>query len=104
MTIRIRKTDKRFGGYEHFQYVVDLPGYRRPHKIVLFNEIRKWCADTWGLTCEKDAYLDLVASGATDALDYKWVWHHDSFSLDFKIFLVSDKELTWFNIKWSGYC
>lgn len=103
MTIRIRKTDRRFHGHEHFRYVIDIPGLRRPQRIMLFNQIRSWCADTWGLTCEKDTYLDLIDSKINETIDYKWVWHHEGFSLDFKIFLASEKELNWFKLRWSDH-
>lgn len=103
MAIRIRKTDKRFHGHEYFRYVVDLPGVRRPQRILLFNEVRAWCVDTWGLACEKDAYLDLLDSNLDNLPNYKWVWHHDGFSLHFKIFLASEKELMWFKLRWSEH-
>jgi hypothetical protein len=105
MKIKISKTDKRYTGYRHFQYVVDLQytndqtttvlGSRRNHKIKKFHEIRDWCIQTWGMSCEREHWLSLVD---TEPHNAHWCWQTE-FN-DIKIYLKTDKEANWFKLKW----
>ncbi len=103
MMLTIRKTDKRFTGSDKFKYVVDIrtnsPGLvnSRIVKLNKFHEIRDWCITTWGMSCEREHWLTIDAIDNSN-LNTHWCWHTEFY--DAKIYLASDKEVTWFKLKW----
>jgi hypothetical protein len=100
---KIRKTDKRHKGYELFEYVCDLrstTAVRLSDRYLAFNEIRDWCTLTWGNSCERDHYISIVDAGMSDKLNTHWCWHSDAY--DMKLFFVSDKDVTWFKLRWAS--
>ena len=112
--LSIVKTDKRFIGSEILKYVISLhpatsspPNYyfgsiypkihSRTNRILNFNMIRDWCIQTWGMSCERTLYLDLKLFDI-DTINKHWCWHTDG--NEFKIYLMSEKDLNWFKLKW----
>jgi hypothetical protein len=104
MLLTIKKTDKRHTGRDLWHYVVVVEAKRysglagRGQRILDLNEIRNWCVQTWGSSCELELWM--VANGTTDStnLNQHWCWHtnYDNY----KIYLRSDKEANWFKLKW----
>lgn len=101
MKITVRKTDKRHTGHDIFGYVADVqwPGIgRRSERINDFLEVRKWCWDTLGNSCERDHWLELHKKGLGNDLNQRWCWQTDFGN--FKIYLRTEKEANWFKLKW----
>lgn len=105
MKITVRKTDKRYTGSDVFGYVVDIKNtsfaiihtkLNKSQRITKFQEVRDWCIQTWGMSCEREHYLQMLA----DEFDVNthWCWHTEFY--DTKIYLRSDKEANWFKLKW----
>ncbi len=107
MKISIRKTDKRFTGSDVLRYVVDIKvAYsvpmingtgRKTIRLKKFQEVRQWCIDTFGMSCERDHYLHLLTSDP-DSVNSRWCWHTEFH--DTKIYFASEKEANWFKLKW----
>ncbi len=99
MKIVIKKTDKRHTGHGVFDYVADVrvPGLGRRSEAVLdFIEVRKWCWETFGPSCEREHWLDLQKF--KQPVNERWCWHTDFGN--FKIYIRTEKEANWFRLKW----
>ena len=104
MKHKAKKLDQRYNGGEHFKYMVDVTrsislqnpnkyqGSNRMEKLQAFVDMRTWCWETWGASCEMGAYLPLKQ---------EQVWSWDSEHANLRIYLKTDKELAWFQLKWS---
>ena len=103
MTITVKKTDKRMNGHLHWQYValVTSPGvYGRTgiaQKVLTLHDVRIWCWDTYGSSCELPHWL-LLHDNQWGIPNDKWCWHTENDN--FKIYLRTDKEANWFKLKW----
>lgn len=111
--IEIKKTDGRHTGTEYFKYVMTVkrsvrslpimtftPGkYVRSFLLQEFDELRHWCVDTWGMSCDRTHYLDLKKSDY-QGLNIHWCWHTEY--KDLKIYLASEKEANWMKLRWGG--
>ena len=115
--LSIQKTDKRFVGSEILKYLINIENensspinfyygsgtgfpniHSRTIKILNFNMIRDWCIQTWGMSCERTLYLDLNLA-EIDSINKHWCWHSEG--NEFKIYLMSEKDLNWFKLKWT---
>ena len=74
-------------GFVNFKYVAKL---RRRTDSKKFKEMRQWCWETLGPSCE------LVIMDKND--NFPWAWIHDTYRS--RILLRSDKELAWFKLRW----
>jgi hypothetical protein len=104
MNLTIKKTDKRHTGGGQWKWLVIVE--RRPavpygspamiQKTQDLNEIRDWCWQTYGASCELEFWLRVPEDG--QKRNEKWCWHtnYDNF----KIYLRTDKEVNWFKLKW----
>ena len=109
MKLKIRKTDARFTGNDFFKYVVDVraDGMSVPiigglqqqiaRRVLNFIEVRDWCIQTWGMSCERTIYLDILGAEGRQ-VNTHWSWHTEFGET--KIYLSSDKEANWFKLKW----
>lgn len=111
LNLSIRRTDKRFTGSDQFKFVVDVllefthtvglgtnvSNSVRLQRLIDFDELRRWCIQTWDMSCERGFYLDLSIS-ETFQLNEHWCWHTEN--EEFKIYLKTDKEANWFKLKW----
>jgi hypothetical protein len=105
MKITVRKTDKRYTGSDVFGYVVDIKNtsfaiihtkLNKSQKIKQFQEVRDWCIQTWGMSCEREHYLQMTADDFPT--NEHWCWHTEFY--DTKIYLCTEKEANWFKLKW----
>lgn len=110
--IEIKKTDGRHTGHGHFAFYATVKReYRRPSApsmstvfqnrlslIKEYNDLRKWCVDTWGMSCDRTHYLELVDHDPA-YLNTHWCWHTEYNEL--KIYMKSDKESNWMKLRWS---
>lgn len=102
---QVRRTDRRMNGVEYFDYIAspkmtkyDLQGlsHKQRYYQTMLVEVRDWCWQTWGSSCELSFYMSL--RGFDSALNDRWCWHTEYDS--HKIYLKSDKEANWFKLKW----
>ena len=105
MKITVKKTDKRYTGSDIFGYVVDINNssfpviynkFSKGQKLKKFQDVRNWCIETWGMSCEREHYLHLLTDEV--AVNTHWCWHTEFY--DAKIYLRTDKEANWFKLKW----
>ena len=108
--IEVAKTDSRHTGSEKFKYFAVVKGNPLTHvswqgasyaktvrlqKLEEFDNVRKWCVETWGMSCERSLYLMMHGS---KQLNPHWCWHTEYDN--FKIYFASEAEATWFKLKW----
>lgn len=93
--MQIKKLDRRMNGYGDFNYGIDLWS----DNSTKFNEIRTWCWETFGPSCELDIWNDL--DRPTDTRNEKWAWDRGQYNKSFRcvVYLQSDKELNWFKLR-----
>lgn len=100
--IEIRKTDKRHTGSGHFAYVLEVKGnpgkFDPAGRMAEFNQVREWAWQTWGASCDRSHWLTMN-NGYRFPVNTHWCWHTEFNEL--KIYLASDKEVTWAKLKWS---
>ena len=106
LQLKFTKLDKRHRGHDEFQYYVtvqDKPIHRyRPGgtSYVGFFALRSLCAETWGLSCERELYLKLKHENRYIELNNHWAWHTDINNGQYRIYLRSDEERAWLLLKW----
>jgi hypothetical protein len=97
-----KKLDKRYNGGHLFKYIVDVgrsvvsesvfyAGQSRILRRKEFVDIQHWAWQTWGPSCDLTSYAMLEK-------EYLWSWDQEHNNL--RIFLKSDKELAWFQLRW----
>lgn len=92
--------DNRFTGYKHFRYRVKTLGDYTV-RYSTFIDIRTWCWDTWGSSCERDILIELA--DRDEGFLRLWSWHTERYNkrfADVYIYLASDAELSLFELKW----
>ena len=86
--MKLKKLDARMNGYGNFKYVVK---FRKRFDSDRFIAIRNWCWEQWGPSCELELW--------SEAINPVWAWAVTEF--DVKIYIDSDKEASWYTLKWS---
>ena len=86
--MKLKKLDARMKGYGDFKYAAK---FRKSGDRERFIEIRNWCWETWGPSCE----LEFWKEDRNPA----WSWAVTEFEM--KIYLDGDKEASWYTLKWS---
>lgn len=89
--MKLKKLDARNKGYGQFVYMVSFHCLRDKQK---FCEVRNWCWQQWGTSCELDLY-----SAVTNKSE-SWSWLVDEYRMN--IYLTTDKEYQWFLLRWYG--
>ena len=82
-------------------------------KIIRFNQLRDWCWDTWGPSCDlKDYdrvhelhnYVSLAqyndSTYTYNALNEHWCWSNEEDHRQKRIYLAGDEERTWLETRW----
>ena len=86
--MKIQKLDRRMNGYDHFTHrVVFLD-----REIVDFIDIRNWCWQQWGASCEYDFW-----NRYGDRRNENWCWVSNNYN---KLIYLGEKQLQWFLLKW----
>lgn len=103
----VKLLDRRYTGSHYFKYRIALNGPTEPgdfySKLELWKDIRDWCDDTWGHSCEVNIHAIMMNRGRpTNA---KWAWLHRGPSMrqrgnEYFFFLKDDKDLTLFELRW----
>lgn len=87
--MKSKKLDKRHKGYSQFKYSVDF-SWREKTK---FCEVRNWCWEQWGPSCEINIAEELAEKP-------NWCWLFDDWRC--RIYFISEKEYQWFILKWQS--
>lgn len=104
---KITKLNRKYTGYEYFQYIVTVE-HPKTNRYADTQELRQqwfalreWCWSTWGPSKELEDWLRSRIMDPTKAVGQNehWVWQNDRYAT--RIYLTSDKELTWFKLRWS---
>ena len=82
----VKELDRRYTGGYHFNYCIDFLYRQGP----LFREIREWCWQTWGPSCE----LKFISQEETP----KWAWITDNHRT--RIYFRDDEEVNWYKLRW----
>ena len=86
--MKLKKLDARMNGFGDFKY---LAKFRKRADRSQFIAIRNWCWEQWGPSCE----LELWNADVNPT----WAWVVSEFEM--KIYINSDKEASWYTLKWS---
>jgi hypothetical protein len=93
--VKFKKLDRRMTGYGQFTHVADF-AYGKDDRIN-FILARRWCEEQWGETVEFDFWTDY-----DEFKNPAWTWERGEFNKTYRcrIFFVSEKEASWFALKW----
>ena len=98
---KIIKSDRRYNGYNHFKYIVDV---RRTgeygENVFNYNLMRDWCIATWGSSCELDDWQTLNHLYKEHKINQNWCWQTEHGNR--RIYLRTDKEANWFKLKYGN--
>jgi hypothetical protein len=82
----ITELDRRYTGGNYFKYGLDFT-YKQGS---LFCDVREWCWETWGPSCE----LKFIE----DDKEYKWAWITDNHRT--RIYFRDTAEVNWYKLRW----
>ena len=85
--------DRRHKGHGTFVRRVQVLG-SSTDKVKNFNQLRVWCWETFGPSCERDSYC---SAGMTS----KWAWHIDDDYYSPFIYLSNSETESLFKLKWA---
>lgn len=105
------KINGRYKGYPTFTHYVSL---RKSPTLILYRsdyiadfcELREWCRNTWGPSCELDDY-DYIAKynemwkqtqDKDSVLNEFWAWHVKD---NTRRIYLTEKGKSWFDLAWS---
>lgn len=102
-TYQVRPMDRRFIGTGEWAWIVDVHGdisgpRNISHRLIIFNQIRGWCWNTWGPSCERDLYLSILKNSSNRDLNPHWAWNTEFNHLS--LYLKTDQELALLKLKW----
>lgn len=122
--IQFTKLDGRHTGHHLFKWYLKLDNPNRPdyirfnntmhsaqtridtriNRIVDFTVLRQWCWETWGPSCDHKDYMEMhyhTPLGIEADLNQHWCWSNDERQKEFRIYLVSDEEKLWTELRWN---
>jgi hypothetical protein len=82
------KLDARYNGFTRFRYMAKCDHTEQE----LFCQIRQWCWEQWGPSCEQ-SLISFLEEKPT-----KWSW--DSEHGNLRVLMATEKEYQWFLLKW----
>ncbi len=96
---QIVKTDGRHAANERFQYYVQMQySVNYAERLRSFLELRDYCVQIWGNSCERDYYIKAANAPGVDWLNKHWCWH----TADgiWRLYFATESDINWFNLKW----
>lgn len=90
---KLQKLDRRHSGNDRFAYRIEF----YPNQTKLFNQVREWCWDNWGSSCELDLAYD---DGWISKKEIKWCWRFDESPRAIFLYFKSDVEASVYSLKW----
>lgn len=86
--MRKGKLDARYTGFDKFKHYASF----RYNEMEKFVEVRQWCWETFGPSCEMQIHHKLSTP------NHSWSWILDDYRS--RIYFATDKEYQWFLLKW----
>mgnify|MGYP003350384398 FL=1 len=108
--LNITKLDRRHTGYNVMKYYIEVNRFEvhgKDERTRFFKDYRAWCWDQFGPGCELDYVAITLGTTSIVTPEEKifglptremWAWRTDYDNQ--RIFLKSDRELSWFKLKW----
>jgi len=109
MKYKIQKLDGRYAHREYFAYtIVFQPRMRPDHKGILwFNDVKRWFERTYGASSEIREWREMLRyhnafisymekEKLSDHVNFNWSWSNGY--EDLRIYVKSDKELSFFKL------
>ena len=99
--LKLEKLDGRHKGYGPFKYRIWVNG-PASDRIWNFTDLREWCWQVWGSSCERDIYMFGYYNQDQKIQNEHWAWHYDrdARSGNLFIYLTNDEALSFFKLKW----
>ncbi len=99
---KLIKLDKRFAGHRDFEYRVEVMNYnfQREDQILMYLDVRKWCWEQFGPSCELDLHRSILRQSMRDPETHvpQWAWRTTD---DHQYFLFfAGSAMTHFNMFW----
>jgi len=95
MSLRLETLDGRHSGKIFFKYRVWV--YGGADGIRDFIQIRNWCWEVWGPSCERDDHILSYKDPEVDTNKH-WAWLTDG---NYRyVYLTNDQALAFFKLKW----
>lgn len=114
MKWKITKLDRRHSGYNVMKYMIEIDrrsvpiGASKDEQIAFFKDMRVWFWDSYGPGSEL-AYVAIQMSTSSEEPNRssfglptkeRWAWQTDFGHM--RLYLKSDAEMTFFNLKFTG--
>lgn len=100
MSHEITTLDRRHTGFAEFKYFIKTKYDKRPSDAEhQFNELRKWCWETWGPSKELEHWLKSSHDMNAPCQNLHWAWHNDA-NANRRIYLKTDQELVLYKLRW----
>lgn len=77
-------------GYGNFTHFVDFRKIERNK----FLEIRNWCWEQWGPSCELEHWVAIESGNPS------WAW--DNREYDMRIYLAEQQQVSWYILRWGS--
>ena len=104
LELKFTKLDGRHRGTDTFKYYVTVKEkgniFSARARYIPFFKLRCLCAETWGMSCEREMYLKAKHEKNTEILNNHWAWHTDLNNSQYRIYLKGDEERAWLLLKW----
>jgi len=101
MKTKIIKLDKRYNGHEYFSFMAT-PQNKHVNMnldtVIHITEMRQWCWETFGPSCELSEYSMLVLHDMP--VNPHWCWRNASQFRGPRILLATESDRNWFVIRW----
>ena len=100
MKTKIKKLDGRYSGNEYFNYmaVVNGPIWPSVDTIEHFRNLRQWCWETFGPSCELSEYT--ILSFNDKPVNERWCWHSPNSYHGGRILIKNEEDRNWFVLRW----
>jgi len=102
MKTKIKKLDKRYTGYQHFNYTATPMWQSNWNSVDLADTqrlMRQWCWETFGPSCEYEEYR--ILAGHRE-LNERWCWVGGGHKHNSQRILINNEEdKNWFVLRWA---
>ena len=92
MKIKIQKMDGRHNGNTYFTYMALMSHYQKSENMAIVRDIRQWCWEQFGPSCEYYEYEDIARVGEVNP---RWCWLGSE-----RILIKDEVDRNWFALRW----
>lgn len=111
MKTKITKLDRRYSGNEYFKYSLPGPGNEYFNYMAVvkgfsggvnaidhFRNLRQWCWETFGPSCELSEYTILASNDKP--VNERWCWVNETPYRCPRILIKNEEDRNWFVLRW----